>query len=233
VRMSVQLVLPQNSCNTITAWKQIRLSSEGPKMSSFPRWLLAVMIAATAFATLAAQAEEHRELGAHEHGRGTLNIAIEGAALTMVLEVPGDDIVGFEHEAVTPSDKAALEVATAAVGKPLALFKMPAAAECTLTDAKVDFAADDEHDAGKVKANIKSGDPAPYGDHGLRGSHKEFHATYTIACAVPAALTTVDFEYFKVFAGAKRLTVNVITAKGQSAFEVSREKPHLDLSGLV
>ena len=33
--------------------------------------------------------QEHRELGSHEHGRGTLNIAVEGNKVTMELEVPG------------------------------------------------------------------------------------------------------------------------------------------------
>ena len=48
-----------------------------------------------------------RELGAHEHGRGTLNMALEGNRLTMELEVPGFDIVGFEHMPTSRKDKAA------------------------------------------------------------------------------------------------------------------------------
>ena len=39
--------------------------------------------------TLAVQSsaaeEPHRQLGAHEHGRGTLNIAVEGNKMTMEL----------------------------------------------------------------------------------------------------------------------------------------------------
>src|SRR5262249_38687966 len=49
----------------------------------------------------AAAQSAHRELGPHEHGRGTLNIAIEGNRVSMELEVPGMDIAGFEHAAKT------------------------------------------------------------------------------------------------------------------------------------
>ncbi len=45
--------------------------------------------------------------------------------------------------------------------------------------------------------------------------------------------TTINFDYFALFAGAHDLTVNVVTAKGQSKYEVSRDKPTLDLGGIM
>ena len=50
---------------------------------------------------------------------------------------------------------------------------------------------------------------------------------------IPAELTTITFDYFTLFAGAHDLTVNVVTAKGQSKYEVSRDKPTLDLGGIM
>ena len=47
------------------------------------------------------------------------------------------------------------------------------------------------------------------------------------------SLTTITFNYFKLFPGAKELTVNVVGAKGQSSYEVSRDKPTLDLAGVM
>ena len=66
-------------------------------------WTVAGLILISSAVT----AEETRQLGAHEHGHGTLNIAIEGTTVSMELEVPGSDIVGFEHVAATPEQKAA------------------------------------------------------------------------------------------------------------------------------
>ena len=52
---------------------------------------------------------KHREAGAHAHGHGKVNIAIEGQRLSIELEAPGADIVGFEHEAKTAAEKAAVK----------------------------------------------------------------------------------------------------------------------------
>ena len=46
-------------------------------------------------------------------------------------------------------------------------------------------------------------------------------------------MTAIDFGYFRAFAGAEKLTVNVITPKGQSKFEVTRASPTLSLAGMI
>ena len=46
-------------------------------------------------------------------------------------------------------------------------------------------------------------------------------------------MTAIEFGYFRAFAGAQKLDVNVITPKGQSKFEVTRAKPRLDLAGMM
>jgi hypothetical protein len=70
-------------------------------------------ITAVAVLAFAASAEEQRQLGAHEHGHGHLNIAIEAKSVAFELEVPGMDIVGFEHEPSTPEQRAAVAQAKA------------------------------------------------------------------------------------------------------------------------
>jgi hypothetical protein len=154
---------------------------------------------------------QHREAGAHEHGRGTLNVAVEGKRVTMELEVPGADIVGFEHAAKTSQQKAALEKGKAQLLAPQALFKLPAAAGCAVSAANVEVEA--------------GGQP--------KGEHSEFHAQYAFDCQTPASLTSIEFDYFRAFTRAKRLEVSVITPKGQNKFSVSRAKPRIDLGGMM
>ena len=183
-----------------------------------------VIIAAVLAAGLPAMAaEEHRELGAHEHGHGKLNISIEGNRVSMELEVPGADIVGFEHEASTPDQKAAVEKAKVTLSDALAVFKLPASAGCKLAEARVAVKAGDEHDDAAHKEEAKP-DGAKEEEH-----HSEFHATYAIDCASPAKLTSIDFKYFDLFAGAQELDVNLVTPKGQTSYEVTREQPRLEL----
>lgn len=201
----------------------------------------ALAVSSFAFVLSPAFAEDqHRELGAHVHGHGTLNIAIEDKRVALELEVAGMDVVGFEHAASTPDQKAAVDKAKGLLEKPLDVFALPAAAGCNAAEAKVvieteahgDHDHDDDHDHDK---DAKGGDDHDGHDHGdkAEGGHSHFHATYALDCTSPTELTTITFTYFKLFAGAKELTVNVVGAKGQSSYEVSRDKPTLDLAGVM
>jgi Protein of unknown function (DUF2796) len=182
-----------------------------------------IVIAAVLAASLPAiAAEEHRELGPHEHGVGRLNIAVEGKRVSMELEVPGADIVGFEHEASTPAQKAAVKQAKATLEGALGVFKLPAEANCKLAKAKVEVRAEDEHEHGHDAAEAKHA-----GEAEARHRHSEFHAAYAIDCAAPEQLTGIAFTYFELFTGARKLDINVVTEKGQSHYEVSREQPQL------
>src|SRR5215470_12370198 len=107
---------------------------------------LGAVVVLGAFAVFPAAAQTaHRELGPHEHGRGTLNIAVEGNKISMEFEVPGMVIVGFEHAAKTPEDKTTLEKAKQKLSAPLSLFRLPASAGCRVTEAKIEVEAG-EHD---------------------------------------------------------------------------------------
>jgi hypothetical protein len=164
--------------------------------------------------------DEHRQLGPHQHGHGSLEIAVEGNRVTLELEAPGADIAGFEHDASTPEQKAVLEKAKATLADPLALFKLPAAAGCKVTEAKVEIEREHDHDA---KDHAKADSAA----------HSDFDAEYTLECASPEALTSIDFQYFKAFPNARELGVMLTTPKGQTKLDVSRERPLVDLGGLI
>ena len=169
-------------------------------------------------------AAQHREVGAHEHGRGTLNIALEGTRLTLELEVPGADIVGFEHAAKTPRQKAAIDQAKKQLTAPLALFKLPAPAGCIVQEASAKIeGGEHKHGHGHAKS----------GKDEKGKEHSEFHATYTLECKSPASITAIEFDYFRLFPGAQKLGVNLITPKGQTKFEVTRAKPQISLAGMM
>ena len=97
-------------------------------------------------AAMPAIAQDSRQLDAHEHGVGTLNIAIEGTTVTMAFEAPGADIVGFEYAAESDADLAAIDTAITTLGAPLDLFVLPEAAACRVTEAKAELETEDDHD---------------------------------------------------------------------------------------
>jgi Protein of unknown function (DUF2796) len=184
--------------------------------------VFALCLLAGAITTPSFAADEHRELGTHEHGRGTLNIAVEGNKVTMELEVPGADIVGFEYAAKTEREKAAVEAAKMQLATPLTLFALTAAAACRVTEVTIEVEiGEHDHDAKADASAAKD------------GGHSEFRAQYALECAAPNKITAIEFGFFRAFAGAQKLDVNLITPKGQNKFEVTRASPSLSLAGMM
>jgi hypothetical protein len=174
-------------------------------------------------AALSVQADERRQLGAHVHGHARLNVAIEGKALSLELEAPGMDIVGFEHEPGTAEQKAALADAKTKLADGLKLFAPSTEASCALKSANISAEAEqeDEHEH-EAKSEGKE-------EH----HHSEFRVEYAFECASPDRLTLMTFGYFKEFPNSLQLDVSVISPNGQSSSEVSRDKPSLNLTGAL
>ncbi|MFD2249418.1 hypothetical protein FHS82_003570 [Pseudochelatococcus lubricantis] len=189
---------------------------------------LAIALLATA-AVSPALAQEHRELGAHEHGVGRLEIAVEGSRIAIGLEAPGADIVGFEHAASSAGDRAALDQAIAVLEKPLELFVLPGGAQCVVTEAAARLVDEEEHEHEAHDDKAHEGEK--HADHGHEAQHTEFRANYVLTCASPAALTGIEFAYFKLFPNARELEIRLISEKGAKSFEVGRDAPALDLKG--
>jgi hypothetical protein len=186
-----------------------------------------VLAAAFTFAAFAAAADEHRQLGAHMHGHGRLNIAIEDKIVSMELEVPGADIAGFEHEPNTAEQKAMVEKAKAKLADGLSLFAPSPAAGCVLKSAKVSTEAEHGDEHGR-EHEAHGGKPEEAGHR-----HSEFHVEYSLECLSPSRLTSMTFDYFRAFPGAEELDVSVISPKGQTSYEVKRDKPSLDFTGIM
>lgn len=185
---------------------------------------LAVSAAFVLISPAFADQAEHRQLGPHVHGQGTLDIAIEGKKISMELVVPGMDIVGFEHVPTTDAQKAEVEKAKAKLADVLGIFKLPQSAGCKADAADVENRKETHHPGEKDDDDDdKPGAP----------EHSEFHATYTITCAAPESVTGMETVYFTNFAGAQLLNVNITSSKGQTQAQMTRAKPTLDLAGVM
>jgi hypothetical protein len=174
-------------------------------------------------AAMPAFAEDTRELDAHEHGVGALNIAIDDTTVAMEFHAPGADIVGFEYAAESDTDLAAIEAAVATLSAPLELFVLPDAAACALTEAQAELESEEDHDEHDDHSD------EDHAEHAEEAGHTEFHAEYALTCDNPDALTEITFAYFETFPNAQEVDVQIITASGAQAFEVERHAPVLDL----
>jgi hypothetical protein len=202
---------------------------------------------ATAITATPVIAEETRQLDAHEHGVGQLDIAIDGQQIAMELHAPGADIVGFEYAAESAKDLAAVDAAVAKLSAPLALFVLPEAAGCSIVEATAGLESEEEHEehgdehADDEHAKDEHGEHGHdedehaedgHDEHADESGHTEFHAEYLLNCAEPSAITGIDFAYFGSFPNALEVEVQIITDTGATSFEVERDAPTLDLTGL-
>jgi hypothetical protein len=180
-------------------------------------------------ASFGAQAAE-RQHGAHEHGVGKLNLAQEKDEVEIELEIPGADIVGFEHAAESAEDRKAVEAAVKKLKAGASLFRFPAAAGCTLKEAKVEVHGGEkgEHKekAKQHKHEEKSGEHK--NESALEKGHSEFHAHYHFRCADPAAASPLEVQVFVQFPSAQKLAVQAISPRGQSAATLTRQNHRIN-----
>ena len=182
------------------------------------------LIALAVATTTPVFAEKTRQLDAHEHGVGQLDIAFDGKQISMELHAPGADIVSFEYAAESAEDRAKVDAAIAMLARPLDLFVLTEAAGCTIVQASAEL----ESEEGQADHEDDDHQEKNVGEAG----HTEFHAEYLLACADPGAVTEITFTYFDAFPNALEVEVQLISNKGATSFEVERDAPTLDLRGM-
>ena len=136
---------------------------------------------------------------AHEHGVARLDVAVDGLRVSMELDTPLDNLIGFERAPRTDAerDKANAAVAKLRLGE--ALFRIDAAAGCTLD-----------------KVELRSA-PLQLGPVGTTtsGDHGDLTALYMFNCKAGAKAGFVEVGLFEAFASLKRIDLQVVTPKGQ------------------
>jgi len=194
------------------------MSLTAPILLVAPRYRVLAVAALIAAVALPAPAAE-RGQGAHEHGVGQLNLAVEGATVEIEITAPGADIAGFEHAPETAADRQAVAAAVARLKDAAALFRFPAKAGCTAEDVEVE----------SPLMEGRRGHEKEHGHDNAHGAetHAEFRAHYHFSCSDPAALTHIDLGYFQAFPAARELEARTITARGQGARELTAERSRL------
>lgn len=164
--------------------------------------------------------DEHASLAAHEHGAAQLNVALEGQRLELALESPAMNLVGFEHAAVSTSDKAAVARAQQHLQTPLALFGIAAAAGCVITSHELHSPLFEAH--AEEHEEHEEHDK----EHGAE--HSDIDANYVLTCSQPQALSAIDLsELFKLFPATDKIQVQLIGPNGQQGAELSAAQPRL------
>ena len=168
-----------------------------------------------------------RQLDAHNHGFGELNVAIEGQTVVIELNSPAFNIVGFEHSPETNKDKAAIKDAVSVLNDGSKLFLFPTTAGCRLASVHIGSSLiDGQHSAHKNHdgdhKDSKHDDHKDHDDdHKERDIHSEFQANYKFQCDVVEKVNTIQIMIFKHFPNTRQLDVKTILPNGQSAMKLT------------
>lgn len=152
--------------------------------------------------------------GPHEHGVVKLDVAVEPGRVTLLMESPLANLVGFERAPRSDAERQRVDAALNILNAAATLFKIDPAAGCT---------------PGPVELNAAAlGDGKPAAAPAEAG-HADLDASYSFKCkkVVPAF---VDIGLFAAFPGVQRIDVQLITGNAQSKRTLTRPTARLSLT---
>ena len=150
----------------------------------------------------------HHNAAAHQHGLGHLDLVLEGEQLLLALHMPAADLLGFEHAPRTARQHQQVAALQEQLRQPQGLFRLPAAAQCSLDSAQLD--------SSLFAEAPRSGDDA-HSEH----EHADISAHYQFSCAAPQQLQQLDVLLFERFPGSETLLLQAITPTGQQGGELN------------
>ena len=222
--------------------------------------LLSAFAVATVSLSTSINAQTERDLGSHEHGSASLNIAVENNSVFIELDSPWNNLVGFEHDPSTSEQKAMVDDALGQLNQPDQLFSF-IGSECTATETAIesslgsnhddehhddehhdDHDGEDHHDEDKDHEGEEHHDHDDDKDHDSEGHHDDEHAdedthssvlvSYSFNCSNGGQLDAIDVELLKIWSGFEELDVQLIGPGGQAAQEITAQQARLDIRAI-
>ena len=163
-------------------------------------------------------AQTDREQDAHDHGAGSLNIAIEETSVYIEFEAPWDNLVGFEHAPKNAEQTQLVEAALATLQTPGDLFAFNDA-DCNIEDVSI------EH---SMKHGEEHGEE--HGDADHDDTHSSLFAVYSFNCADTTSLYSLDVAIFAVWERFEELDVQLIGPTGAASMELTADNPRVNLA---
>lgn len=166
----------------------------------------------------AAQAE-----GPHQHGVASLELVVDGPVLSITLDSPLDNLLGFERGPRSEAERAAVRAMAQRFHAGAGLVVPAAAAGCQLQ--AVTLQSDVISPALLAKAaapGAASTQPA------ASAGHADLQATLRYQCAQPQALKTVSLAgLFQTFGRLRQLDAAVVAPGVQRGLKLGPKQPNL------
>lgn len=156
----------------------------------------------------------HAAGSAHQHGVAKLDIAVEATKLTLQLESPLDNLIGFERAPRTDTERRQTDAAVAKLRAAASMFKIDPAAQCNLASVELSSSA------------LKLGKPNPEEE---KAGHADIDGSFEFSCLDTAKAAYIDVGLFE-FSHLQRLEVQVATPRGQFKRDLKRPAKRIVLT---
>lgn len=160
-------------------------------------------------ASLAMAQQQH----AHTHGRLALDVAIDSPAITLTMEAPLDNFLGFERAPRTDAERKSVAAMIARLNAADTLFIPDSRAEChlskvTLESAVLGLGDNAKSDTVPTQGTAAKGRPT-------QDEHADIDVSIVFACAKAALARQIDVKLFDAFKGTKNIDAQVASDQGQ------------------
>ena len=173
-------------------------------------------------ALLACSAGWVQAAGAHQHGVARLEVVAEGPTLTVTLDSPLDNLVGFERGPRTAAERSAVQAMAQALHNGTTLLQPTPAASCTLRGVAL------QSDVIDSALLAKGASPAGNGKPPAAGGHADLEATFTFDCRTPTALKGLALGgLFSAVPRLRQLDAAVAVPGVQRGFKPTPAKPQI------
>ena len=179
---------------------------------------IAVLASSLLLSSIVSPAMAHE---AHVHGVGKLDVAVDGNTLSLHLDSPLVNLIGFEHAATSEADRQAASNMAKTLRDAGKVLVPTAAAGCTVTSVHLVSAAIAPALLGEAAA---AGKPAAAADH---DGHADLDADFVFHCNAPERLQNIDVKLFDAFKGFVSIDVQLVTAKRQAAAKLTAASSNL------
>lgn len=149
----------------------------------------------------------------HVHSVALLDVAVDGSTLSLHLDSPLDNLVGFEHAAYNPSQQQALDKMVAQLNKPEELFVPTPAAACRAQKPNLVSAVLDPPKSARHHGHV----------------HADMDADFVFHCARPEKLHGLEVRLIFVFPRTHKVKVQIAGPGGQSSAQLEAGNTHVAL----
>ncbi|WP_242481069.1 ZrgA family zinc uptake protein [Rubrivivax gelatinosus] len=156
----------------------------------------------------------------HEHGVGRLDVAVEHGRVTLLLEMPLDSLVGFEHAPRNAVEREAARAALAKLHDAARLWRVDAAAGCAAPTVEIG--------AGPIEAG-EHGSHEPAHAHDDGDGHADAEASFSFECSAAERAAFVDTGLLESFPRLRTVNVQLATRQGQWKTLLTRPMTRLPL----